>query len=77
MEDTNIYVESVLEGLPASSKYLADLQGQLQSDSVCSQVMKYCAEGWPDHNQLQGAVKHYWPERAILSVHNGLLLRGT
>ncbi|KAM9321844.1 NACHT, LRR and PYD domains-containing protein 12-like isoform 25-T27 [Pholidichthys leucotaenia] len=39
--------------------------------------MKYCTEGWPDRNQLQGAVKHYWSERAVLSVHNGLLLRGT
>uniref|UniRef100_A0A8C5D510 Gypsy retrotransposon integrase-like protein 1 n=1 Tax=Gouania willdenowi TaxID=441366 RepID=A0A8C5D510_GOUWI len=77
MENTNIYVESVLEGLPASSKYLADLQGQLRSDSVCSQVMKHCVEGWLDCNHLQGAVKHYWPERAVLSVHNGLLLRGT
>lgn len=77
MEDTNIYLESVLEGLPTSSKYLADLQEQLMSDSVCSQVIRYCAEGWPDRNQLQGAVKHYWPERAVLSVHNGLLLRGT
>ncbi|CAM4728520.1 unnamed protein product [Leuciscus chuanchicus] len=66
MEDTNIYLESVLEGLPTSSKYLSDLQEQLMSDSVCSQVMRYCAEGWPDRNQLQGAVKHYWPERAVL-----------
>lgn len=77
MEDTNIYVESVLEGLPTSGKYLTDLQEQLQSDSVCSQVMKYCAEGWPDRNQLRGALKNYWPERAVLCVHNGLLLRGT
>lgn len=45
MEDTNIYLESVLEGFPTSSKYLADLQEQLMSDSVCSQVMRYCAEG--------------------------------
>ncbi|KAK7878780.1 hypothetical protein WMY93_030940 [Mugilogobius chulae] len=77
MEDTNIYVDSVLEGLPTSSKYLADLKEQLQSDSICTDVMRYCTEGWPDRNQLQGAVKHYWPERAVLSVHNGLLLRGT
>lgn len=77
MEDTDIYVDAVLEGLPTSSKYLTDLREQLQSDSVCSQVMKFCAEGWPDRNQLQGVVKHYWSERAVLSVHNGLLLRGT
>lgn len=65
MEDTDIYVEPVLEGLPASSKHLADLQEQLQSNSVCSQVMRYYTEGWPDRSQLQGVVKH-WPERACL-----------
>lgn len=59
MEDTDIYVDTVLEGFPTSSKYLSDLREQLQSDSVCSQVMKYCAEGWLDRNQLQGVVKHF------------------
>ncbi|XP_072557014.1 uncharacterized protein [Paramormyrops kingsleyae] len=39
--------------------------------------MKFCLEGWPDRNQLQGPVRQYWQERAVLSVHDGLLLRGT
>lgn len=30
------YVDSLLDGLPASSKYLADLQEQLLSSSTCS-----------------------------------------
>lgn len=77
MEDTNIYVESFLENLPTSGRYLTELCEQLQDDSVCAQVMKYCVGGWPDRNQLQGPVKHYWHERAALSVHNGLLLRGS
>lgn len=77
MEDTNIYVESLLDNLPTSGRYLTELREQLQDDSVCTQVMRYCVEGWPDRNQLQGPVKHYWHERAALSVHNGLLLRGS
>lgn len=77
MENTNIHVESVLEGLLTSNKHLSDLKEHLQSDSVCSQVMKYCAEGWPDRNHLQGVVKHCWPERAVLNVHSELPLRGT
>lgn len=77
MEDTNIYVEAVLEHLPTSDRYLTELRKQLQGDSVCAQVMKYCVEGWPDRNQLQGPAKHYWHERAFLTVQNGLLLKGT
>lgn len=76
MEDTNIYIESVLDNLPTSDAYLTELREQLCADSVCY-VMKYCVEGWPDRNQLQGPVKHYWHKRTALSVHDGLLLRGT
>ncbi|KAK0131437.1 hypothetical protein N1851_033839 [Merluccius polli] len=39
--------------------------------------MRYCVDGWPDRNQLQGPVKHYWHERAALCIHNELLLRGS
>lgn len=40
MEDTNMYVDSVLENLPTSDRYLPKLCEQLSADSVCSQVMK-------------------------------------
>jgi len=39
--------------------------------------MKYCTDSWPDKSQLQGELRHYWPERTVLTVHDGLLLRGT
>lgn len=77
MEDTNIYVDSIMDNLPASSSYLHDLREQLGNDSVCTQVMQYCVQGWPDRSRLEGPVRHYWAERAVLSVHDGLLLRGT
>ncbi|KAJ8369268.1 hypothetical protein SKAU_G00092960 [Synaphobranchus kaupii] len=77
MEETNSYVNSVMEKLPASDAYLTELRQQLSTDSVCSQVMKYCTEGWPDRNRLEAMVRPYWVDRAILSIHNGLLLRGT
>ncbi len=38
--------------------------------------MRLCQEGWPDQNQLKGVVKTYWPDRAVLTAHNRLLLRG-
>lgn len=77
MEETNIYVDSVMQNLPASDAYLIELKRQLSTDSVCSQVIKYCQEGWPDRNRLDVLVRPYWVDRAVLSVHDGLLLRGT
>lgn len=77
MEDTNIYMDSVMEGLPASNSYMTELREQLSGDSVCAKVMKYCLDGWPDKSQLPAPIRHYWTERAVLSVHDGLLLYGT
>ena len=77
MEETNIYVDSVMEILPASEAYLSELRKQLSADSVSAEVMKYCIEGWPDRSRLDVLVRSYWTERAVLSTHNELLLRGT
>lgn len=77
MEETNIYVDAVMANLPASETYLSELRKQLSADSICAEVMRYCAEGWPDRSRLDTLVRPYWAERAVLSTHNGLLLRGT
>lgn len=76
MEDTNIYVHSIMCNLPASATYLAELRDQLKADSTCSQVMAMCQSGWPEYSTLDAVLKQYWRERAVLTVENGLLLRG-
>lgn len=45
MESTNIYVDCVMENLPVSHTYMGNLREQLKADSVCSCVMKLCADG--------------------------------
>lgn len=77
LENTNIYVDSVISNLPVSGDYLASLREHLKADSTCSTLMKYCTDGWPDKSQLQGELKRYWEDMAVLTVHDGLLLRGT
>lgn len=57
MEDTNIYVDEIINNMPASSTYMAQLRERLQEDSVCSEVMSHCQRGWPDRSQLTGPVK--------------------
>ncbi|XP_023806890.1 uncharacterized protein K02A2.6-like isoform X1 [Oryzias latipes] len=77
LEDTNIYVDSVISNLPVSGDYLSNLRDHLKADSACAALMEFCRDGWPDKNRLQGVLKQYWAERAVLTVHDGLLLRGT
>lgn len=48
-----------------------------QEDAVCSQVLKYCQEGWPDKHLLPGLVKPYFQFAAELTVQKGLLLKGS
>lgn len=75
MESTNIYVDCVIESLPASPLYIGTLKEQLKADSVCSRVMLLCIEGWPAHAKQEPVLKNYWPERATLTVKDGLLLK--
>lgn len=77
LEDTNIYVVSVISDIPVHGDYLSCLREHLQADSTCSVLMKYCTDGWPDKSRLHGVLRCYWAERAVLTVHNGLLLRDT
>ncbi len=38
-----------------------------------SQIKTYCKEGWPERTALTGAIRPYY---SVLSVQNGLLMRG-
>ncbi|KAJ8409984.1 hypothetical protein AAFF_G00210250 [Aldrovandia affinis] len=42
MESTNIYMDSIMENLPASVSYLDNLREHLKTDNVCSAVMQMC-----------------------------------
>ncbi|KAK7882125.1 hypothetical protein WMY93_028299 [Mugilogobius chulae] len=77
MENTDIYVDSVVSNMPISSSYMQTLKEQLKMDSVCAHVMDMCTQGWPDHAKQEPLLKNYWPDRATLTVKDGLLLKDT
>ncbi|KAJ8380840.1 hypothetical protein SKAU_G00016180 [Synaphobranchus kaupii] len=77
MESTNIYVDSVMEQLPASASYLDSLREHLKADSVCSSVMRMCQDRWPEFSCCNRHEKLYWGECAFLTVPDRLLLKGT
>ena len=46
-------------------------------DPVCSQLIHFCYNGWPEWHKVKEELLRYWPTRADLSVCEGLLLHST
>lgn len=74
--EVSAYISFVVNTLPATEKRLMEIRMKQEQDEVCSQIKKYCDNGWPDKKSIPGAVKHYLPISAELSVVDGLLMRG-
>ena len=62
--------------LLATENRLVEITARQNEDYVCSQVMHYCAVGWPSHRSLQSVIGSYWPVQNELTIENGLLLDG-
>ena len=56
-EETNIYVNSVLDSLPVSDVKLVEIKEAQDEDPVCRNIKSYCMEGWPDKFHLHDAIK--------------------
>lgn len=77
VSDTNVYVDAILQGLPATHNRLEQIKQAQQQDAVCSQLMKYCQDGWPDRHLVPSPIKPYVQVAGELTVHQSLLLRGS
>ena len=76
-DEINLYVDSIISGLPASDKRLQEIRERQEEDDVCRQIMVYCQEGWPDRNRTPGAVRPFWSEKDEITVVKGLLMKKT
>ena len=76
-EDLNLYVSSVIEGLPASEKRLQQIRSYQNEDEVCQQLKEFSQGEWPDKSNLRSALKSYWPERSNITIQQGLLMKDT
>lgn len=74
--ETQAYVDAVIDGLPASKSRLDQIKYHYNSDIVCSNILKFCREGWPEKSALDETMKLYWSERGDFTVQDGLLLKG-
>ena len=72
-----VYVNTVVQSLPVTERQLERIRLHQEEDEVCQQVAAYCRSGWPSGQRTAGAVRHYYPLAAELSVENGILMRGS
>ena len=76
-KDSDSYVAQVIKGMPATPARLQEIRKAQEQDDICKKLMQFCKDGWPHHSKLKGTIKLYKPVASELSVHNGLLLRGS
>ena len=74
--EAEIFVDLVMEHLPATEQRLEEMKRAQAAKNVCRQVSEFCLSGWPDQCFLSKAVKPYFPMQSELSVQQGLLMRG-
>ena len=73
----NVFINTVIQGLPASDQQLETIKAQQQQDEVCQQIKAYCEKGWPDRSAVPGSVKPYYPMLNKISVQGELLMCGS
>ena len=62
-EDMVHFLESIIDSLPVSDVKLQQIIAAQAEESVCSKIMEYILEGWPDKYQMPDALKPYWDFR--------------
>ena len=75
-EEADLLMEISVENLPASSQRIDKLTRAQATDPVCSTLICYCENGWPDKHLIRTELKPYWKCRGQLTTHNNLLLYG-
>ena len=73
----NAFINTVIQGLPASDQQLERIKEQEEQDEVCQQIKVYCEKGWAERQALPGTVKPYYPVSGEISIEGGLLMRGS
>ena len=76
-EKADLLMQISIDLLPASSQRNDEIWKAQASDTVCSTLISYCENGWPENHSLSFQLKLYWKWQGQLSTHNKLLLYGT
>ena len=74
--ETERFVQAVISQLPVSTNHLDDFRKAQHDDSTCSELFRFCKEGWPSSHELSGELCRYVTVKNHLSIANNLLLYG-
>ena len=74
---TEVYVDSIVQNLPATEKQLIRIQRYQEEDVECQEAVRHTQSGWPSRQSLYGPMKRYLDVATELSVKDGLLMRGS
>lgn len=76
--DVECYVASVIEGIPATKRKMDSIRATTEADEGMQILSRYIQSGWPEHiEKTHPSVREFFPVRSELSVHSGLVTRGT
>ncbi len=70
-------MSALVARLPASKDRLEVYRKAQEADSICSQLLHFCKQGWPNKHQIKGDLSHYWAVRDEITTCDRLLLYGS
>ena len=76
-DEVELFIESVEDNLPASTKQLEAYKRAQSADSVCSRLKEYCLSCWPKREEIEPELIPYWKARSFLTLKDELLLYGS
>ena len=76
-QEVKAFLDVIVRNVPATEKRLQDIQSEQDKDATCRQLKQFCRYGWPNKSDMKGPLKLYAQVMDELSVHRGLLLRGS
>ncbi len=75
-QDTDMFVNSIVHGLPVTDKRLEQIKNCQSNDHVCQQILEYTENGWPPEREVPAFVKPYYSISSAISICDNILLRG-
>ena len=73
-DGANALLEVCISQLPASNWKLDEYRVSQAADPVCSAVMYFCRNGWPDKRNIKADIAPYWKVQGQITICDGLLL---
>ena len=73
VDEVESFAKAVVSSLPATPGALANFKTAQANDPVCSRVIEFCCDSWPNKRLIPPSLRPYWEARSKLSVVDDLL----